>query len=219
MRKTEIALALLLVAWMCGCSSSTPSKAPEQTSSAPAAQPAPAAKPPETTALTGREGFQKAFVAAHMWAPDARPYRIQSTSTQDATGKDGKAAIWQAGFASAMKRNIKTFIWSGSHAEGAPDPGISSTAEDTYNPTSSSTRVFDPIYLKSDTDSAFAVAQKHGGEKLTKKKADQRIGYLADWDPRESKLIWHVYYGDRPGDAALNVAVDATTGAFLRVEK
>jgi len=217
MRKTDVALALLLMAWMCGCSSSTPSQAPEQ-KPAPTAQPA--AKPaPETTALTGREGFQKAFVAAHMWAPDARPYRIQSTSTSDATGMDGKAAIWQASFASAAKRNIKTFTWSGTHAEGAPEPGISSTPEDTYNPTSSSTRVFDPIYLKSDTDAAFAVAQKHGGEKLTKKKPDQRIGYVADWDPRESKLIWHVYYGDRPGDAALNVAVDATTGVFLRVEK
>jgi len=43
--------------------------------------------------------------------------------------------------------------------------------------------------------------------------------YICNWDPRENMLIWHVIYGTGPDDARLRVAVNATSGDFLRVEK
>jgi len=74
-------------------------------------------------------------------------------------------------------------------------------------------------FLKQDSDAAYAAAQKHGGDKLVKKDKDQPVTYLLDWDPRASKLVWHVSYGTSRRDAKLTVDVDATTGEYIRTEK
>ena len=47
-----------------------------------------------------------------------------------------------------------------------PERGVSHGTEDTYNPSNSSTHVFDMQFLKIDSDKAFTEAQKHGGEAL-----------------------------------------------------
>jgi hypothetical protein len=70
-----------------------------------------------------------------------------------------------------------------------------------------------------DSDKALEVAQKHGGEKLTKKDPNLPIFYTLDWDHTKNKLIWHVLYGSNGDDNKLRVAVDATEGTFYRVEK
>lgn len=209
---TALLLAVLGLAVLTGCESGKPGKPAESVG---------AAKKQEqpSTSYSGREAFQKMYAAAHMWAPDARPYRVQSELTKDSTGAGGKAVVWRAGFASASRRSIKAFLLSGSHSEDAPAFGVSSGVEDTYNPSNSSTQVFDPAFLKIDSDKALEVAQEHGGDKLTKKDPKQPVLYLLNWNPKENTLIWHVFYGTSEGDAKLRVAVNATTGVFERVEK
>ena len=68
-------------------------------------------------------------------------------------------------------------------------------------------------------DKALEVAQRHGGEKLLAKEPDTPILYMVDWSKPTSELIWHVIYGTNPYEAKLKVAVNASTGDFLRVEK
>jgi hypothetical protein len=194
---------------LAGCSSQ-PNKTAEQ----------PAKPAPKRAELnTGRLAFQQLYIAAHGWAPDARPYQIISQLTKESVGHEGKAGVWRAGFASAVRRAIKPYIWSGLDADDAPSPGISPGVEDTYNPSNTSTQAFDIGFLKIDTDKAFEVAQKHGGEKLLQKDPKQPVIYICDWNPRENELIWHVIYGNGPDNVRLRVAVNASTGDFLRVEK
>ncbi len=176
-------------------------------------------KPKTTEAVTGRAAFQKLYISARGWARDAQPYRLESQITADWKGKDGKSAIWRAYFASPNQRGVKPFIWSGSQAPDAPSPGITPGNEDTYNPTNSSTRVFDTAFIKLDSDKALEVAQKHGGEKVLQKNPDNPIVYVLNWDGVTNELIWHVIYGDSPEDAKLRVAVNASNSEFLRVEK
>jgi hypothetical protein len=210
MRKSSF-LLLAAIAALSGCQS-TPEK--------PAASAPPAKKEaPAAVLYTGREGFQKMYTAAHLWAADARPYNLQSTPFKDYTGADGKAVLWRAGFASATRRSIKSFLWSGVKDPDAPEPGVSSGVEDTYNPRNSSTQVFDSAFLKVDSDKAVEVAEKHGGEKLTKANPKQPVTCFLDWSPQENILTWHVIYGSSPSEAKLKVAVNASTGAFERVEK
>lgn len=214
MRKFCSALSFALLITLIACSSGTPAK--------PSSSAAPAAKkvePAAPVAYTGREAFQKMYATAHLWAPDARPYRLESSTFKDFTGKDGKAVIWRSGFASPARRSLKGFALSGAHSEDAPSFGVSSGVEDTYSPSNSSTQVFDPSFLKVDSDKALEAAQKHGGEKLFKQNPQQPVMYLLDWSPRENILTWHVIYGNSPSDAKLRVAVNASTGAFERVEK
>lgn len=206
-------LSALLIAFtftflvLSGCNSNPPST--------PEAKPEP--KPPEL--LTARAAFQKVFIAARNYAADVKPFRIASTPTSDGNGHDGKSAIWTASFASAAQRGVKPFIWSGSNAPDAPSRGVSPGNEDVYNPANASTQVFDVAFLKIDSDQAFDVAQKHGGDKILEKDPSIPVIYICDWNHNTNELIWHVIYGTSRDEAKLTVAVNATTGEFIRVEK
>lgn len=202
----KLLLALLAVGLMAGCSSE-PSKPEEK----------PQPKPPEY--VTGRTAFQKAYIAARGWAPDAQPFRLESQLTADSKGKDGKSAVWRAGFGSPAQHGAKPFVWSGTDAADAPSRGINPGVEDTYSPTNASTHVFDMAFLKVDSDKAFEVAQAHGGDKLLEKEPDTPVLYLLDWSGTTNELVWHVIYGSSRDQAKLRVAVNASSGEFLRVEK
>ena len=197
----------LLLALLAGCESNT-------------------AKPPEAKAevkapelLTGRAAFQKVFIAARNYAADVKPFRIESTPSTDATGHDGKSAIWRASFASAMRHGVKPFFWSGSNAPDAPSRGVSPGNEDSYNPSNASTQIFDVAFLKVDSDQAFAEAQKHGGDKVLEKDPNTPVIFICDWNHNTNELVWHVIYGDSREAAKLAVSINASTGAFIRLEK
>ena len=202
------ALALLV---SCSSENKTGTTAPEQ----PAARPA--IKQPQYE--TGRTAFQRMFLAARLWAADVKPFRLQSQFTADAPTAEGKAGLWRASFASPSKRAMKMFVWSGLVGPDAPEPGVSFSAEDSWSPNNTSTQPFDIAFLKTDNDKAYEIAQKNGGEKLTKKDPKQPVTFLLAWDGTKNQLVWHVLYGDNPSEAKLRIAVDATSGEFLRVEK
>jgi hypothetical protein len=187
------------------CNSSTPPKAVKTE------------KPPEY--LSGREAFQKLYVAAHAVAGDVKPYRMESRYTKGSPANAGKSGLWRADFASPSKKLSKTFSWSGLAGPDAPERGVSNGADDTYNPGNATTHIFDTQFLKIDSDEAFKSAQQHGGEKLTSSDPSQPIFYTLDFDARENQLIWHVIYGSSQYDAKLNISVDATSGKFLHAEK
>jgi hypothetical protein len=199
------AAALVILALLASCNSN------------PAPQAKPEPKPPEQ--LTGRAAFQKVFIAARNYAADVKPFRIESTPSTDGNGQDGKSAIWRASFASATQHGVKPFFWSGSNAPDAPSRGVSPGNEDTYNPSNASTQIFDVAFLKVDSDQAFAEAQKHGGDKELEKDPATPVLYICDWNHNTNQLVWHVIYGSSRETAKLSVAVDASTGAFIRVEK
>jgi hypothetical protein len=202
----KLYLSLMALAFLAGCSSQ-PNK--------PAEPPKP--KPPEL--LTGRSAFQKMYIQARGWARDAQPFRLESQRNKDANGHDGKAAIWRASFASPSRASIKPFVWSGTDASDAPSRGVSPGSEDSYSASNSNTQIFDIAFMKVDTDKAFEEAQKHGGEKILAKNPDLPVLYIADWKGSENELIWHVIYGNDRDSAKLKVAVNASTGSFLDVEK
>jgi hypothetical protein len=204
----KLLMPMLLLTMLIGCSS-------QPTKSAPAEK----AQPKGPEFALARTAFQKTYIAARGWAPDAKPFRLESANTADSKGKDGKSAVWRASFASAAQKEVKPYFWSGTDADGAPARGVSFGSVDSYNPTNSSTLVFDIAFLKVDSDKALEVAQKHGGDKLTEKTPDLPVWYVLDWNRATGELIWHVIYGESRDNPQLRVAVNASTGDFLRVEK
>lgn len=207
MRKSAIVF-LALAFFLSACSSTN------NTETKPAQ-----ATPKQPEYETGRVAFQKMYISARGWAADATPFRLQSRFTPDAPTSEGKAAVWRASFASPARNSLKTFVWSGLVGPDAPEQGISFSAEDSWSPSNTSTRVFNIGFVKVDSDKAYEVAQKNGGQKLTAKDPKQPIFFMLDWDGSKSQLVWHVIYGGSQDDAKLRIAVDATTGEFLRVEK
>jgi hypothetical protein len=206
-RKMFSAVLFAILALIVACDSNT-AKPPE-------AKPAP--KGPEL--LTGRAAFQKVFIAARNYAADVKPFRIESTPTSDGDGHDGKSAIWKASFASPVQHGAKPFIWSGSNAPDAPSRGVSPGNEDVYNPGNASTQIFDVAFLKIDSDQAFTEAQKHGGDKALEKDPSTPVIFVCDWNHNTNELVWHVIYGSDRDHSKLTVAVNASTGEFIRAEK
>jgi hypothetical protein len=204
----KLLLAVLALLLMAGCTSETPTPAETQ-------KPQPKAPDFET----GRVAFQKTYIAARGWARDAQPFRLESQITADSRGKDGKSDIWRASFASPAQRSVKPYTWSGTDASDAPSRGVSPGPEDTYSATNSSTQIFDIAFLKVDSDKALEIAQAHGGDKILQKDPDTPVLYALDWSRATNQLIWHVIYGASRDEAKLRVAVNATSGEFIRVEK
>jgi hypothetical protein len=166
-------------------------------------------QPPESN--TGRSAFQRLYVSARGWASDARPYHLQSQVFGNEKGTDGKAPIWRAAFASAAQHSSRPYVWSGVDSPDAPARGVTPGSPDSYVPGNT----FDVNFLKIDSDKAYEVAQKHGGDKIK----DTPVTYLLQWEPGENHLLWHVIYGAGQNDAKLVVDIDATTGEFNRKEK
>jgi hypothetical protein len=203
-----LGLCGVLMLLLAGCSSE--SNRPEEPAK-------PENKGPEL--MTARSGFQKVYIAARGWNQDARPYRLASVATSDGNGHDGKWAVWVGSFGSPSAQRVITFTWSGSTAQGGPSQGINRGTEDSYSPTNANTHVWDMAFLKIDSDQAFTEAQKHGGDKVLEKSPDTPVTYVCDWNHNTNELVWHVIYGANREGAKLTVAVNASTGAFIRVEK
>jgi hypothetical protein len=203
-------LTIAMAGILAGCSSSR--KLAEK-------QEAKAEQPKALELLTGRVAFQKLFVTARSWAPDAQPFRLESEPLKQALGADGKAGVWRGYFASPGKRMLKPYVWSGISGPDAPERGISPGTEDIFNPANISTLPFDFAFLKSDSDQAFEAAQAHGGKKLLDADPQLPVKYALIWNPGANELVWRVIYGTSESDAKLRVAVDASTGTFLKAEK
>src|SRR3954468_15744539 len=111
--------ALLALTLIAGCSSNPPASREE-----PANQPASKPAAEANHADTGRVAFQRMYVAARGWARDAMPVGLESQSTKNFPGTNGKAGVWRGTFGSASRQAMKPFVWSGVNAEDAPTPGI-----------------------------------------------------------------------------------------------
>lgn len=215
--RTLLTICLAMTLAACSSPPSGNTKAPEQSSAAPAAKPA------ETE--TGHIAFQKLYVVSRGWGPDTEPVSLESenyarhdSNDPALLGHDGKSAVWRGVFASAARSSMKTYMWSGLTGPDAK-PGISPGNEDAYSASNTSTQAFQVVYFKTDSDQAFETAQKHGGAAVLKKEPNTPVNYTLDWDARRSLLEWDVLYGDSKNDPKLDVVVNATTGQFVRVEK
>ena len=202
-----LAGALILLALLSACTSESNKPAEAK----------PEVKGPEL--ITALSAFRKFYVSARGWQPDAKPYRLESSVTSDGNGHDGKCTMWRGGFASANMRLAKTYTWSGSAANDAPERGINPGIQDSYSPSNTSMQVFDMPFLKVDSDQAFATAQKHGGDEILGKEPDTPVFYVCDWNRNANQLVWHVIYGASRETAKLTVAVDASSGEFIRAER
>jgi hypothetical protein len=209
----SVAAGALLAAICMGCSSGNqqPAEKPAGTAAVSKAKP--------TEALLGRAAMQQCYITARGWAVDAQLYSLESQPTKEVTGAGGKSAIWTARFGSLSRATSKTITWSGSDADDAPARGINPGAEDSFNPSNSYTRTFDLAFLKSDSDQAFLAAQAHGGKPFMAKNPALPVVYRLGWAPRDNALVWHVLYGGTGTDQKLAVAVNASSGQFMRVER
>jgi hypothetical protein len=206
MQKVWVAVTALMIV-LSGCSSTETKSGPVETKS----EAKPAAKPAQR--ISGREAFQKLYLAARNWSPDSRPLKIESRPRSD-DPRDGKASVWVGTFASSQRGLFRSFMWSGAEGESNISPG----SQDTYSAGNASTQPFDPAYLKTDTDDALTEADKHAPAEAKKDKKSPVAFHLFN-DTAKQRLLWRVIYGQSEYNAKAVVDISARDGGFVKVEK
>jgi hypothetical protein len=168
---------------------------------------------------TGQEAFNRMMGLAMKWSRDAQPARLESVSTTETTGQNGKSAIWRGYFASPSRRSTKTIVCSGSRRPDAPPFGVSAEGtEGAYN-ADAANLAFLPLLVKTDTDKAYEITRQHGGEAILKMNAQQPIMYLLLKDRKQNVPVWYVIYGTSEKDRKGIGVINATTGAFVSAGK
>jgi hypothetical protein len=173
-------------------------------------------KPPQP--YTGLQAFSCVSALAQKWSPDVIPVRLESQVNSEANGQDGKSTVWKAGFISPSHGRIKYFYCSGSRLKDSPSYGPSAGSEEPYGSDVPSLG-FQPLFLKTDSDKAYAVALAHGGASLIKKNPDQPVTYFVLWNTKQRALYWYVMYGKDKESSAGTGIVNALTGAFVGASK
>ncbi|MGO8796087.1 MAG: hypothetical protein ACLQLC_14790 [Candidatus Sulfotelmatobacter sp.] len=202
----SLALTILSGLILFGCGS-TP------TPQAPAASAAVAKKEPML--FTGKNCLSQTAGAATRWQPDALPVHMESEVNAESTGQDGKSTVWRAMYVSPGRGTWRSFACSGSRLNDEPGAGVTSSPESPISPEMSQA-IFQSLLLMVDSDKAFEIAQKNGGEKLLQKNPQQPVMYLLDWDHKSKQLVWAVLYGTSQNDSKGIGIIDATSGKFLR---
>jgi len=209
LRIPEIVIALT-AAILVACSSPSTPTSPTASSLQPAKK--------EPAFYTGKSCLTQMSDKALRWSPDAVPFHMESGPNAESNGRDGKATVWKAMFASPSRRSYRAFTCSGSRLPEEPALGVTSGAESPYAGNVPQL-MFPSFLLTADSDKAFAAAQEKGGTKILEKDPQLPIVYSLDYDAKKKQLLWTVIYGTSQHDSKGMGVVDATNGKFLRAAK
>ncbi len=201
--------ALLLIS----CSKQPTQPATQTTTASTASQPV----KKEPVLSTGHDALEKMQgYAQKQWSSDAVPVHLESETTSEANGKDGKATIWRAVFISPSRQMARHYVWSGSVLKDSPPLGVTAKMAEIPIAPEMSGNGFPTFLLKTDSDKAFAIAQEHGGGKLMQKFPEQPVNYIVELDHTKNAPVWLVIYGTDMQNKKGYGAIHGMTGAFIK---
>jgi hypothetical protein len=165
--------------------------------------------------VTGRFAFQRMYIQARTWAPDAEPLRISSFNLKEVASEGGKCGAWQATFISAARNKARTYTYSVIESPGNVHEGALAGREEPWSGPRGRERPFLQQALRIDSDEAFAAAAKVSGDYL-KKNPKMPVLFLLELTPRFPNPTWRVLWGETIGTSDYSVFVDASTGKPLQ---
>ena len=198
---SAIAVAVLFFA---GCSQSTnpanESKAAKEGTSPPAP-------------VTAKTAFWPMYTSARNWSPDLVMIRLTPKEVPGFKNEAGKAAMWQAAFASPSLHQYRVY----SYAIAAVSPDIhKGVVAGLRLPWGGVTREAMPVELSSfniDSDAAYQTAATDAAGWLKKNPDKQPSSFQLGDTYRFQAPVWYLVWGDqRSGYVAY---VDANTGKVL----
>ncbi|MDR5727658.1 MAG: hypothetical protein RB191_09550 [Terriglobia bacterium] len=202
---SAVAVAVLLLA---GCSKSTTQ--PSATN-----QPASAAKPAGPPQLVpAKTAFWPMYTSAHNWAPDVITLQVTAKEVPGFKNEAGKAAMWQAAFASPSLREYR--IYSYSIAAVPPDifKGVDAGLALPWGGITRNAMPVDISLFNVDSDAAYKAAAADAADWL-KKNPDKSLALFQLGDTfKFSGPVWYLLWGnEKSGYAAF---VDADSGKILK---
>jgi hypothetical protein len=185
----------------------------------PAASDTPAAAPVAPPAVvTAKTAFNPMYTAAVRRAPDVVLLSINPKEVPGFTNAEGKAAMWEAAFASPSLHKYRIDDYS--IVTVLPSIHKGGTAG-MVMPWGGATRDVMPVEVSSfsvDSDTAYKAAAADAAEWL-KKNPDKKLTTVALGNTfRFQTPVWYVQWGD-PKTGGYVAYVDATSGKVLKSKK
>jgi hypothetical protein len=195
---------------MVGCNqSATPAASDTPAAAAPAGPPA---------LVTAKTAFNPMYTSAFKWAPDIVLLSINPKEIPGFTNGDGKAAMWEAAFASASLHKYRV----DDYAIVSVPPSIhKGGAAGLPMQWGGASRDVMPIEISSftvDSDTAYKAAAAEAADWL-KKNPDKKLTTIALGNTfRFQTPVWYVLWGD-PKTGGYVAYVDANSGKVLKAKK
>lgn len=180
---------------LAGCSDDAP-KTPE--------------KPPEP--VTGLHALYQMYTFARTWAQDMKVIRLSSMGISQVAAVPGKAAAWQAQFASDTLGKARTYTFSVVDVSETLRKGIFA---DTAGALASATRAFVIGEAKTDSDVAWEISLSHG-KKYSEEHPTMPVSYTLEADRTTGVPVWRVIWGSSVATSNFSILVDANAGMYLR---
>ncbi|HEX4039250.1 MAG TPA: hypothetical protein VHX37_14425 [Acidobacteriaceae bacterium] len=202
------AAAISALSLMIGCTRSAqtapPVQQPEaQTQSAPAGP------------VAAKDAFWPMYKAAHAWASDVTALRLSAKTIPGVKNESGKAAMWEAVFASPSKATYRTFTWSVADVPSSMIyKGVNAGLEMPWGGATRDVMPIDLSQFNTDSDAAYQAAAADGAEWL-KKNPGKDLSALEMGDTYRFQVpVWHVMWGTK--SAGYAAWVDASSGKVLK---
>jgi hypothetical protein len=199
---SAMAVAVLLLV---GCSQSTNPSANNESKAAKEAG------PPEL--VTAKTAFWPMYTSARRWTPDLVIMRMTPKEVPGFKNEAGKAAMWQAVFASPSLHQYRVYSYAITAALPDIHKGVVAGLRLPWNGT---TRDAMPIELSSfnvDSDAAYQTAASDASTWL-KKNPDKALSSFELGDTyRFQAPVWYLVWGDKKSGYV--AFVDANTGKAL----
>jgi hypothetical protein len=200
---SAITVAMLLLA---GCSQSTTPSAGNEAKAA--TQPT---GPPEL--VTAKTAFWPMYTSARSWSPDLVMIRLTPKEIPGFKNEDGKAAMWQAAFASPTLHQYRIY----SYAIAAVSPDIhKGVVAGLRLPWGGVTRDDMPVELSSfnvDSDAAYQAAATDAAAWLKKNPGKEPSTFQLGDTYKFQAPVWYLVWGDKKSGYV--AYVDANTGKLL----
>jgi hypothetical protein len=167
-------------------------------------------KPPEP--VTGLHALYGMYTYARTWAQDLQVVSCVSIAITQVKAVPGKAAAWQATFASPSLGQKRTYTSSVFDASPSLRSGIFA---DGATALTTDTRPFVLAGARTDTDQAWETALKHG-EAFNTKNPGMIISFILELSRTRNEPVWRVIWGENPAASSLAIVIDAATGEYVQ---
>ena len=200
---SAMAVAVLLLA---GCTQSTNPSANNESKAAKEAS-----GPPEL--VTAKTAFWPMYTSARNWTPDVEMIRLTPKEVPGFKNEAGKAAMWQAVFASPSLHQYRVYSYAITAALPDIHKGVVAGLRLPWNGT---TRDAMPIELSSfniDSDTAYNTAASDASAWLKKNPDKPLSSFELGNTYRFQAPVWYLVWGDKK--SGYIAFIDANTGKAL----
>ncbi len=146
--------------------------------------------------VSGKTAYWEMYKSARTWATDLQPLTLVSKEIPGIKNEDGKAAMWEATFASPSQQQARVFTYA--IVAHQPDiyKGVTIGRPLPWNGPSRAALPFEMAQVTVDSDAAYKTAQASAADWL-KKNPGKELSLTLQDNARFQLPYWYVMWGPR----------------------